>query len=168
MAVQRVRRVIRRIDPWTVLKVSAVFNALMALAVVLGMVIFWAIFVNAGIPDKINDLAMQVGLVDGITLDGATYFRIVLVLAVVGTILLTGLFTLGAVIYNLITDLVGGIEVVMLEETTGTSVSRPRVTLPSGSRTTAAPKRGAIPTPRPALVMDPVDPPVAPEVERTA
>lgn len=168
MAVQRVRRVIRRIDPWTVLKVSAVFNALMALAVVLGMVIFWAIFVNAGIPDKINDLAMQVGLVDGITLDGATYFRIVLVLAVVGTILLTGLFTLGAVIYNLITDLVGGIEVVMLEETTGTSVSRPRVTLPSGSRTTAAPKRNAIPTPRPALVMDPVDPPVAPEVERTA
>lgn len=168
MAVQRVRRVIRKVDPWTVLKVSAVFNALMAVAIVLGMVIFWAIFVNAGIPDKINDLAMQVGLVDGITLDGATYFRIVLVLAVVGTILMTGLFTLGAVIYNLITDLVGGIEVVMLEETTGTSVGRPRVTLPSGSRTTAAPKRGAIPTPRPALVVEPVDPPAAPEVERTA
>ena len=44
MAIQRVRRVIRKVDPWTVLKVSLIFNALMALAFVLGTVIFWAIF----------------------------------------------------------------------------------------------------------------------------
>ena len=47
MAVQRVRRVIRKVDPWTVLKVSLVFNAIMALVFVLGTVIFWAIFVNS-------------------------------------------------------------------------------------------------------------------------
>ena len=36
MPVQRVRRVLRKIDPWTVLKVSLVFNAIMALVSVLG------------------------------------------------------------------------------------------------------------------------------------
>ena len=66
MAVQRARRVIRKVDPWTVLKVSLVFNALMALAFVLGTIIFWAIFVNAGIPERINELALLIGLENGI------------------------------------------------------------------------------------------------------
>ena len=77
MAVQRVRRVIRKVDPWTVLKVSLVFNAIMALVFVLGTVIFWAIFVNAGIPARINELALLIGLESGINLDGQVYFRIV-------------------------------------------------------------------------------------------
>jgi hypothetical protein len=107
MAVQRVRRVIRKIDPWTVLKVTLVFNAIMALVFVLGTVIFWSIFVNAGIPEKINDLALLIGIENGINLEGAVFFRIVLLLSVIGTILMTGFFTLGAVVYNLISDLVG-------------------------------------------------------------
>lgn len=117
MPVQRVRRVLRKVDPWTVLKVSLVFNAIMALVFVLGTIIFWSVFVNAGIPERINELALLVGIENGITLDGPVYFRIVVLLAVIGTILMTGFFTLGAVVYNLISDLVGGIEVIVLEET---------------------------------------------------
>ncbi|MFB3051862.1 MAG: DUF3566 domain-containing protein, partial [Acidimicrobiia bacterium] len=41
--VRRVRRIIRKIDPWTVLKVSAVVWAVVGLALVLGFVIFWAV-----------------------------------------------------------------------------------------------------------------------------
>ena len=144
MAVQRVRRVIRKIDPWTVLKVSLVFNAMMALVVVLGTVIFWAIFVNAGIPERINDLALRIGLTEGINLDGQVYFRVVVLLSVIGTIMMTGFFTLGAVIYNLISDLVGGIEIVVLEETIDGSGPRPRATLPVG-REEAKPKRATLP-----------------------
>jgi hypothetical protein len=169
MAVQRVRRVIRKIDPWTVLKVSLVFNAIMALVFVLGTVIFWAIFVNAGIPEKINDLALLIGIQDGITLDGAVYFRIVVLLAVISTILMTGFFTLGAVVYNLISDLVGGIEVVVLEETTGPIVSRSRIPLPSGGRK-GAPRRSILPGTKPAVRTERVDGPSderEPEVERT-
>jgi hypothetical protein len=130
MPVQRVRRVIRKIDPWTVLKVSIVFNAIMALVTVLGLVVFWSVFVNAGIPDRINDLALTIGLENGITFDGAVYFRIAVLLAIVGTILMTGLFTLGAVIYNLISDLVGGVEFVVLEETGAAIPASRRVKLP--------------------------------------
>jgi prepilin signal peptidase PulO-like enzyme (type II secretory pathway) len=138
MPVQRVRRVIRKIDPWTVLKVSIVFNAIMALVTVLGLVVFWSVFVNAGIPDRINDLALTIGLENGITFDGAVYFRIAVLLAIVGTILMTGLFTLGAVIYNLISDLVGGVEFVVLEETGAAVPASRRVKLP----VTVAPVEG--------------------------
>ena len=91
---------------------------------------FWSVFVNAGIPDRINDLALTIGIENGITFSGAVYFRIVVLLAVVGTILMTGLFTLGAVIYNLISDLVGGVEFVVLEETGAAVRSSRRVKLP--------------------------------------
>jgi len=143
--VQRVRRVIRKFDPWTVLKVTFVFNAILALIFVLGTVIFWSVFVNAGIPERINELALLIGLENGLTLEGPVYFRVVMLFAIIGTILFTGFFTLAAVIYNLISDLVGGIEVVVLEETAIPAVTRP------------ATPRGAITTPiRPLPTVKPM------------
>ncbi|MBU1493212.1 MAG: DUF3566 domain-containing protein [Actinobacteria bacterium] len=146
MPVQRVRRVLRKIDPWTVLKVSFVFNAILALIFVLGTVIFWSVFVNAGIPQQINELALLIGLENGFVMDGPTYFRVVLLFAMIGTILMTGFFTLAAVIYNLISDLVGGIEVVVLEETALPVATRPAT--PRGA--TTAPIR-PLPTVKPMV-----------------
>jgi len=155
MAVQRVRRVIRKVDPWTVLKVSLVFNALMALAFVLGTVIFWAIFVNAGIPERVNELALLIGLENGINFEGEVYFRVVLLLAVIGTIMMTGFFTLGAVIYNLISDLVGGIEVIVLEETGPTPGTRPKVRLPTTDAQTTGQRRNILPKVGPVARSEP-------------
>ena len=155
MAVQRVRRVIRKVDPWTMLKVSLVFNAMMALVFVLGTVIFWAIFVNAGIPERINELALLIGLENGINLDGEVYFRIVILLSVIGTIMLTGFFTLGAVIYNLISDLVGGVEVIVLEETGAPQGTRPRVSLPVATEMSSPRNREILPKVRPGIVQEP-------------
>jgi hypothetical protein len=150
MPVQRVRRVLRKIDPWTVLKVSLVFNAIMALVGVLGTIIFWSVFVNAGIPERINELALLIGLENGITLDGPTYFRVVLLLAIAGTIMMTGFFTLAAVVYNLISDLVGGVEVVVLEETSVPQASaRPKVSLPVIERAPRREKKVSLPNVKP-------------------
>lgn len=47
-------------------------------------------------------------------------------------------------VYNLISDLVGGIEVIVLEETAGPAGETPRVTLPTaGERATA--RRASLP-----------------------
>jgi hypothetical protein len=177
MPVQRVRRVIRKIDPWTVLKVSLVFNAIMALVTVLGLVVFWSVFVNAGIPDRINNLALTIGIENGITFSGAVYFRIAVLLAVVGTILMTGLFTLGAVIYNLISDLVGGVEFVVLEETGAAARSSRRVKLPitvapvderkgKGSAVRPLPKVAPLVVPVPPADGEPTRVPDAPTAPR--
>lgn len=123
--VRRVRRVVRKVDPWTVLKVALVFNAVLALAFVLGVIIFWSVLVNAGIPEAITKVGEKLTIT--INLDGGRYFRAVVFLAVVWTVLMTGLQTLGAVVYNLISDVVGGIEMVVLEESLAVPQSAPAV-----------------------------------------
>lgn len=126
MAVRRVRRIIRKVDPWTVLKASLVFNAVMGLVFVLGSWVMWSLVLQKGIPEKIVDLFDAVTI--ELTIDGPLYFRIVVLLAVVGVIGTTAFMTLGAVVYNLISDLVGGVEVSVLEETY--NVAQPQPTQP--------------------------------------
>jgi hypothetical protein len=130
MAVRRVRRVIRKIDPWTVLKVSLVLNAIGALVFVLGVWVMWSLAVQRGIPDKFAEIVDNFSLV--FTPNGELYFRAVVFFSIVLFVTLTGVFTLGAVLYNLISDVVGGVELIVLEETyvvpaTRTAPLRPAV-----------------------------------------
>ena len=122
MAVRRVRRVIRKIDPWTVLKVSLLLNAIGALVFVLGVWVSWSLAVQRGIPEKAAEFFDNFSLV--FTANGQLYFRAVLFAAVVLYATMTGLMTLGAVLYNLISDVVGGVELIVLEETYVVPVSR--------------------------------------------
>ena len=126
MAVRRVRRIIRRIDPWTVLKVSVVFNAIMALIFVLGTWVTWSLALRRGIPDRVVDIFESLTLT--ITIEGELYFRIVVLLAIIGAILATAFMTLGALLYNLIADLVGGVEIAVLEETYRPASTRTKIT----------------------------------------
>ena len=118
--VRRVRRIIRKIDPWTTLKVSSVIWAVLALAFVLGAVIFWSVLDRAGIPDSLVEFMVEITLIE----EGANPFanteqflRFLVFGAVVGWIVLTGTTVAIAVVYNLVSDVVGGLEIVVLEET---------------------------------------------------
>lgn len=115
MAVRRVRRIIRKIDPWTVLKVAFVINAAIGLAWTLGVWVAWSIAVQRGIPDAFADLASRLTI--AFTPDGELYFRVVLMFAIIWVIGTTALMTLMAVLYNLVSDIVGGVELIMLEDT---------------------------------------------------
>ena len=117
--VNRVRRIIRKIDPWTVLKVTLVLNFTVSLTVVLGLSILWVLLVNAGVPQGLEDIARRLALLDqDASLVGniETLFTSVVSLAAVYMLTQTALATIGALFYNLVSDLVGGIEVVVLEE----------------------------------------------------
>lgn len=114
MAVRRVRRIIRKVDPWTVLKVAAVLNAIIGLIWVLGVWVAWSIALQRGIPEAFVEIFARLTI--AFTPDGELYFRVVVMFALVWAITATAAITLGAVIYNLISDLVGGIELIMLEE----------------------------------------------------
>ena len=128
MAVRRVRRVLRKIDPWTVLKVSIIFNVIIVMAISIGIAIAWTLLRNSGIPDdivnSINELAI---FEEDINLDGPSYFRVMVFFSIVTTVLLTSLATLSAVVYNLISDVVGGIEFVVLEEVLEVPRTTPQV-----------------------------------------
>lgn len=118
--VRRVRRIIRKIDPWTTLKVSAVIWAVLGLGFVLGAVIFWSVLDRAGIPDQLVDFMVEITLIE----EGADPFanteqflRFLIFGTVVGWVLFTGTTVAIAVVYNLVSDVVGGLEIVVLEET---------------------------------------------------
>jgi len=118
--VRRVRRIIRKIDPWTTLKVSAVVWAVLALAFVLGAVIFWAVLDRAGIPQSLVDFMVEITLIEEGTDPFANteqFLRFLIFGSVVGWIMMTGTTVAIAVIYNLVSDVVGGLEIVVLEET---------------------------------------------------
>jgi len=115
VVVNRVRRIIRKIDPWTALKVSLVINFVIALAVVLGLIIFWILLVNAGIPQGLEVIAKRLALLD----DNASLID--------NSEQLFSSLVFLAVIYNLVSDIVGGVEVIVLEETyTDQKVASPK------------------------------------------
>lgn len=135
--VRRVRRIIRKIDPWTALKVSTIIWAVMALAIVLGVVIFWSILERAGLPQKITDFMVEITLIDEGTQPFANteqFLRFVVFSSVVWWIAMTGLTVAGAVIYNLVSDVVGGLEVVVLEETLNPMAPAPALHPPADYR----------------------------------
>ena len=109
--VNRVRRIIRKIDPWTVLKVTLVLNFVVALTVVLGFSIMWVLLVNAGVPQGLEDIARRLALLDqDASLVGniEPLFTGLVSLAAVYMLTQTAIATVGAFFYNLVSDLVGG------------------------------------------------------------
>ena len=137
--VRRVRRIIRKIDAWTVFKVSSIFWAIAALGLVLGLIMFWSVVQASGIPDRITDFLVTITLVDegsdpfG---DDEAFFRLALFGSIAWAILGCGLTVLGAVMYNLISDVVGGVEIVVLEETLNPTPVTPQSATPSVSYNT--------------------------------
>jgi hypothetical protein len=135
MAVRRVRRIIRKIDPWTVLKVGFLVNLTIGLSATLGVWIAWSIAVQRGIPDDFADTLGRLTI--AFTPDGDLYFRVVLMLAIIWVLGATATLTLIAVLYNLVSDVVGGVEFIMLEEVPDsvpqTERPRPVVHVPADS-----------------------------------
>jgi hypothetical protein len=137
--VRRVRRIIRKIDAWTVFKVSSIFWAIAALGLVLGLIMFWSVVQASGIPERITDFLVTITLVEDGTDpfgDDDAFFRLALFGSIAWAILGCGLTTLGAVMYNLISDVVGGVEIVVLEETLHPTPTAPSVQPPLGYTTT--------------------------------
>jgi hypothetical protein len=116
---RRVRVAIRKISPWSVLKVSLVFYFCMMLVILVGFVILYAVLSAAGILDSIAELLTGVGFGDAQgTFDFNTgyIFRTLFLIGLVSTGLWAAFTVFLAFLYNLIADLLGGIEVTLVEK----------------------------------------------------
>jgi len=116
---RRVRRIVRKFDPWTVLKVSFIFFGIAALGLVLLSIVVWTIIGNVGILETINNGARKISLIEqdvSLFKSGEQYFRVVVFFSIAWMILMAGMATLASVVYNLISDVVGGFEFSVMEE----------------------------------------------------
>ncbi|WP_283139536.1 DUF3566 domain-containing protein [Rhizohabitans arisaemae] len=115
--------VLRRVEPWSMMKFSFVLSLVCFVVLFVAVAVLYGILSAAGVFDAIVNMVNQV-LVDGNAgggINAAEWFDAVRVLgytALLGAlnvILITALSTLGAVIYNVASDLVGGVEVTFSE-----------------------------------------------------
>lgn len=113
--VRRVSRVIRDIDPWSVFKVGLVFHLVIYFVVLISLVLLWSVAESTGTIENIENFMESFGW-ESFSFDGWALFKNLWVLGLFVVVLFTGLWVLIATIFNLITDLVGGVRVTVLEE----------------------------------------------------
>ena len=113
--IRRVTRVIRDIDPWSVFKVGLVFHFVAYLIMLVALVLLWSVASATGTIDNIQQFMKSFGW-ESFEFKGGQLFVNVMILGLLGVVLATALWVLAATIFNLITDLVGGIRVTVLEE----------------------------------------------------
>lgn len=111
---RKVRRVIRRVDPLSVLKLSFAFSLCLFAMFLVAAVLLWSAAVGAGSTDNIQSFVRDIGFED-FRLVGRDLFRGFIVfggaLVVAGTVF----SVLLALLFNLISDIVGGIRFTVIE-----------------------------------------------------
>lgn len=113
--IRRVTRVVRDIDPWSVFKIGLIFHFVVYLIMLVALVLLWSVASATGTIDNIQQFMKSFGW-ESFQFKGGQLFVNVMILGLLGVVLATALWVLAATIFNLITDLVGGIRVTVLEE----------------------------------------------------
>ncbi len=113
--VRRVTRVVRHVDTWSVFKVAVVFNLFLYGVCLTAGVLLWQVAENTGTVDNVERFFENFGW-ETFQLKGGEIFHNAWIAGLFVCVGLTGLAVLLATLFNLITDLVGGIRVSVLEE----------------------------------------------------
>lgn len=110
---------IRRFDPWSVLKVSVVLNVALFFVWMIAIAFLYLVLGGMGVWSKLNsnvgDLLTSATGSGGELVSSGTIFGGAALVGLVNIVLLTAMATAGAFIYNLTTDIVGGIEVTLAD-----------------------------------------------------
>lgn len=110
---------IRRIDPWSTLKVSLVLSGALFFVWMIAVAFLYLVLGGMGVWTKLNsnvgDLLTSDSGTGGELISSGTIFGGATLIGLVNIVLLTAMATAGAFIYNLITDLVGGVEVTLAD-----------------------------------------------------
>ena len=113
---RRVRRIVRHIEVWSVLKISILFFACLWAVFLIAGFIVWGVAESSGTVDKLESLITELFALDAFNFDGKQIFRGYalggLILAIAGSTL----NVLMVLLFNLISDLTGGLRVTMIEE----------------------------------------------------
>lgn len=110
------------VEPWSVTRLAFAISVAMMIVAVVAVAIFWFVLDFVGVWDQINDSFTTVLSDDSTAFNVTDYFGIgrvlglTLVLSAVNVVLMTALATIGAHLYNLAAQLMGGVEVTLAED----------------------------------------------------
>src|SRR5690242_14920909 len=114
---RRARLLVRHIDPWSTLKFSFVLAVAMFFVWLVAIGVLYGVLDGMGVFEQINGLYDEVSGNGGDSLfsPGLVLGTAALV-GVVNIVLFTALATIGSFVYNICSDLVGGIEITLAEK----------------------------------------------------
>jgi hypothetical protein len=122
--VRRARLKVANIDPWSVMKVAFLFSVALGVILLVAVALLWLLLDFMGffstVASTVDDISGEEGGSSGF--DVVAFFSLPRVLgmttivALVDIVMITALTTLCAYLYNISTDLVGGVEITLAEE----------------------------------------------------
>jgi hypothetical protein len=114
--VRKVTRIIRKVDAWGVFKISLVFYVILYVILLVAGVLLWNLANTTGTVANVEGFARDLFGLKTFEFDGEKLFRASWVLGAILVVAGTGFNVTMAVLFNLISDLVGGVRVSVLEE----------------------------------------------------
>lgn len=120
-APRRYRMTVEKVDPMSVLRMSFLISAALGVAFIFAVMLIWALLNGLHVFAAINSLVSDFDSSGKLTalmeyMQFGKSVALASVVAVFNTLLLTVMFTLGALLYNVIVGLVGGITVQLIDE----------------------------------------------------
>lgn len=114
---RRIRVAVRRVNPMSVLKFSLLFYFCLMLVVVIGLSILFTFLDALGVLASLEEFMTQIGFggESGFEVNTAFIFRTLFLIGLISVILWSAVTVFVTFLYNLISDLVGGIEVTLQE-----------------------------------------------------
>ncbi|MFT4865805.1 MAG: hypothetical protein ACI9CV_001680 [Ilumatobacter sp.] len=122
--VRKVTRVVRHVDPWSVFKVAITANMVLYLTLLTAAVLLWNVAYATGTIENVERFFESFGW-QSFEFNGGEIYHAAWIAGLFGVLGLTGLGVLLATLFNLITDLVGGVRFTVLEEEVVESRSSP-------------------------------------------
>lgn len=120
---RKVRRLVRHLDPWSMLKLSLLVSLCMWLIVMIAAVILWTVARNAGTIESLEEFVNSSLSLQDWTLDGDFIFRQFGLITLLLSLGFAAAVVIATLVFNLISDIIGGVWVSVIEEETARPVS---------------------------------------------
>jgi hypothetical protein len=113
--VRRVTRVIRHIDPWSTFKLALLFSLVAYVTALTSGILLWRVAESTGTLDNVERWFTQFGW-ETFEFKGGEIFHNAWIIGLFGVVAATGGAVLVVTLFNLVSDIVGGVRVTVLEE----------------------------------------------------
>jgi hypothetical protein len=116
---RRARLTVKRVDPWSVMKFSFAVSFVLLVVIIVATSVLYLALDAMGVFDSVNKTLAELFTSNGggepFKITAAWVIGLSAILGAINVVLFTALMTLGAFVYNVCADLVGGVEVTLAE-----------------------------------------------------
>ena len=136
---RKVRRLVRHVDPWSMLKLSVLVSICWWFITMISGVVLWTVANNTGTIASVEDFVdSSLGQTD-FEIHGDTLFRQFSLITLLLALGFAAAVVVGALMFNLVSDIIGGVWISVIEEETARPVGE------KDPNATSRPKRAKAP-----------------------